>query len=82
MQGPGSHVQETLRRVVVQAPPFGLNVDQATNLYDTIRIAPGTVSTLNFKLVGIDGKKVNLQGQNWSFSLILFPRTAGFPMLA
>ena len=75
-------MQETLRRIVVSAQPYGLNVDQALNLYDTIRVAPGTISTLKFRLVGIDGKKINLQGQNWSFSLILFPRTAGFPMLS
>ena len=82
VQGPGSHVQETLRRVVVSSPPFALNVDQATSLYDNIRIAPGTISTLKFKLVGIDGKKMDLQRQNWSFSLMLFPRGAGFPLLS
>ena len=82
VQGPGSHVQETLRRVVVTAQPFGLNVDQALSIYDNIHIAPGTISTLKFKLVGIDGRKVDLQNQNWSFSLMLFPRSAGFPMLS
>ena len=75
-------MQETLRRVVVTAPPFALNVDQAFSLYDNIRIAPGTISTLKFKLVGIDGKKVNLQGHNWSVSLTCFPRGAGFPLLS
>ena len=82
VQGPGSHVQETLRRIVVSAQPYAINVDQALNLYDTIRVAPGTISTLKFRLVGIDGTKINLQGQNWSFSLILFPRTADFPLLS
>ena len=67
VQGPGSYVQETLRRVVITVPPFALNVDQAQHLYDTIHIAPGTISNLRFRLVGIDGKAVNLQGQNWSF---------------
>ena len=52
VQGPGSHVQETLRRVVVTAPPFGLNVDQATSLYDNMHIAPGTISTLKFNWLG------------------------------
>ena len=82
VQGPGAHVRETLRRVVIQAPPNGLNVDRATNLYDTIHIAPGTLSTMKFKLVGADGRKINLQGQNWSFSLVLFPRSVGFPLLS
>ena len=35
VQGPGSHVQETLRRVVVSAPSFALNVDQATSVMTT-----------------------------------------------
>ena len=82
VQGPGSRVQETLRRVVVYAPPFGLNFDQATGYFDNIHIAPGTLSTLKFKLVGVDGRRVNLQGQNWSFSLLLFPRGIDFPLLA
>jgi hypothetical protein len=82
IQGPGNHVQETLRRVVVSAPPFGLNFDQSVGYYDNIRIAPGTISTLKFKLVGVDGRMVDLQGSNWSFSLLLFPRGTDFPLLS
>ena len=82
IQGPGNHVQETLRRVVVSAPPFGLNFDQSVGYYDNIRIAPGTISTLKFKLVGVDGRNVDLQGSNWSFPLLLFPRGTDFPLLA
>ena len=70
VQGPGSYVQETLRRVVITVPPFAVNVDQAQHLYDTIHIAPGTISNLRFRLVGKDGKVVKLQGQNWSCSLM------------
>ena len=81
VQGPGNHVQETLRRVVVTAPPFALNVDQATSHYDNIHIAPGTISSLKFRLVGINWKKVDLQGQNLSVSP-MFPLWRWLPAAA
>ena len=67
VQGPGNHVQETLRRVVISAAAFVLNVDQATSYYDDICIAPGTISILTIYLAGIDWRKVDLQKQILSF---------------
>ena len=64
---------DILRRVVMQAPTMSINFDNHGTHFDNIRIAPGTISTLRFRLCGFDGKLVDLQGQPWSFSLVIYP---------
>ena len=61
------------RRVVLDAPLFGLCVDRHTTSWDSIAI-PGhtTISTITMKLCGYDGNPVDLQGQPWSASLTIF----------
>ena len=73
VQGPKG-AQDVLRRCVITAPQHALNYDQAASHYDNIRIAPGTISTLNFKLVGYDGEVVDLNGLDWSFSVVIYPQ--------
>ena len=66
VQGPGNQVQEFIRHVAISAPQLALDFDQSTSHYDNIRVAPGTIPTLKFRLVGTDCKIVNLQGMIWS----------------
>ena len=66
--------QDILRRCVITAPQLALNYDAAATHYDNIRIAPGTYSTMRFKLEGYFGDVIDLQGQEWSFSIVIFPR--------
>ena len=73
VQGPRG-AQDILRRCVITAPQLGLNYDAAATHYDNIRIAPGTYSTMRFSLEGYYGDTVDLQGQEWSFSIVIFPR--------
>ena len=63
-----------LRRVVMQAPQLALNVDHHTTHYDSVRIAPQSISSLKISLCGFGGKVVDLNGQSWSMSLVVFPR--------
>ena len=72
-QGPRG-TQDILRRCVITAPLLGLNYDPSATHYDNIRIAPGTYSTLKFKLAGYYGDEINLQGQDWSFSVDIYPK--------
>ena len=73
VQGPRGG-QDILRRVVVTAPQLALNYDAAGTHYDNIRIAPGTISCLRFKLTGYDGNLIDLQGAEWSCSIAIFPQ--------
>ena len=72
-QGPRG-AQDILRRCVITAPQLALNFDAAATHYDNIRIAPGNISTLRFTLQGFDGKTMDLQGQDWSFSIVIYPQ--------
>ena len=73
VQGPRGG-QDILRRVVVTAASLALNYDQAGTHYDNIRVAPGTISCLKFKLTGYDGQVIDLQGAEWSCSIVIYPR--------
>ena len=61
------------RRVVLDAPLFGLCVDRHTTSWDSIAI-PGhiTISTISLSLCGYNMKPVDLQGQPWSCSITIF----------
>ena len=72
-QGPRG-TQDILRRCVITAPLLGLNYDPSATHYDNIRIAPVTYSTLKFKLCGYYGDEIDLQGQDWSFSVVIYPK--------
>ena len=73
VQGPRGG-QDILRRVVVTAPQLALNYDAAGTHYDNIRVAPGTISCLHFKLCAYDGTLLELQGAEWSFSIVIYPQ--------
>ena len=73
VQGPRGG-QDILRRVVVTAPQLALNYDAAGTHYDNIRVAPGTISCLHFKLCAYDGSLLQLQGAEWSFSIVIYPQ--------
>ena len=64
---------DVLRRVSVTVPPSAMISDTHGTHYDNIRVAPGSITTLSFRLLGWDGQTVNLNGQPWSFSLVIFP---------
>ena len=73
VQGPRGG-QDILRRVAITSSTLALNLDQAGTHYDNIRIPPGTISWLKFKLTGYDGKLIDLQGGEWSCSIVIYPR--------
>ena len=66
--------QDILRRCVITAPAQALNYDQAASHYDNIRVSPGNYSTMRFKLAGYDGEEIDLNGLDWSFSVVIFPQ--------
>ena len=65
-QGPRG-AQDILRRCVITAPQLALNYDPSATHYDNIRIAPGTYSTMKFKLEGYYGEPLDLQGHDFFF---------------
>lgn len=64
---------DVLRRISVTVPPSAMISDTHGTHFDNIRVAPGTLTTLSFRLLGWDGRPVDLNGQPWSFSLVIFP---------
>ena len=63
-----------LRRIVVTAPSNSMNYDAHVSHYDNIIVGPGSYNNFKFKLTSWDGKKIDLQGVPWSFSIVIFPR--------
>ena len=68
--GPGGSMT-ILRRVVMQAPTLGIELDRHTSHYDSVRIAPQIISSFKIELCGFDGNAVNLQGLPWAFSMVV-----------
>ena len=70
--GPGGN-QTIIRRIIMDAPTFGLCIDKHATSWDSIAI-PGntTISTFTMPLCGFDGEPVDLNGQNWSCSISIF----------
>ena len=58
------------RRVVVDVPTFGLAVDRHSTSWDSFQI-PGntTISSFTVQLCDYNGKVIDLNGQNWCFSI-------------
>lgn len=53
--------------------PFGeLFVDNHCNLHDGVNVSKLVLNNLSFRLVNAHGWPVNLEGANWSFSLVFF----------
>ena len=63
--------QDILRRCPITARSGALNLTEFTSHYDSIRVPPGTISTLKFRLEGDDGP-VDLNGLDWSFSVVIY----------
>ena len=62
--------QDILRRCPITTRSGGLNLTEYTSHYDSIRVPPGTITTLKFRLEGDDGP-VDLNGLDWSFSVVI-----------
>ena len=64
------------RRVVLDQPTFGLIVDRHSTSWDSFQI-PGntTISSFTVQLCDYEGNIVDLNGQNWSFSISIFRET-------
>ena len=61
------------RRVVVDVPTFGLVVDRHSTSWDSFTIVPNTtISSFTVQLCDYNGNAVDLNGQNWSFSISIF----------
>ena len=58
----------------MQAPQLALNVDHHTTPYDSARTAPQSISSFRIILCDYNNKVVDLNGQSWSMSLVVFPR--------
>ena len=61
------------RRVVIDQPTLALVVDRHSTSWDSFQI-PGntTISSFTVQLCDYDGNVVDLNGQNWSFSISIF----------
>ena len=69
----GPHGNQSIcRRVIMDAPVFSLCIDKHATSWDSIGIAPTTLSTFSMALVGFDGEPVDLNGQPWSCSISIF----------
>ena len=62
-----------LRRVVVGVPTFGLIIDRHSTSWDSFQI-PGntTISSFTVQLCDYQGNIIDLNGQNWRFSISIF----------
>ena len=61
--------QDILRRCPITARS-GWNLTEYMSHYDSIRVPPGTITTLKFRLEGDDGP-VDLNGLDWSMSVVI-----------
>ena len=61
------------RRVVIDVPAFALVVDRHSTSWDSFQI-PGntTISSFTIQLCDYNGNVIDLNGQNWSFSISIF----------
>ena len=63
-----------MRRCVITAPLLRLNYDPSATHYENIRIAPGSCSTMKFKLAGYYDDEFDFQGQDWPLSVVIYPK--------
>ena len=64
---------QIVRKCTITSNPGELSVSQHTTMSDTIKVAPGSYSSLEFSLRSYEGNLIELNGHPWSFSLCLFP---------
>ena len=65
--------QSCQRRVVIDAPTFGLVVDRHSTSWDSFEISPNTtIASFTVQLTDYNGNVVDLNGQNWSFSISIY----------
>ena len=61
------------RRVIMDQPPFALVVDRHATSWDSFQIAANTViSSFTVVLCDFNNNVVDLNGQDWSFSITIF----------
>ena len=61
------------RRVIVDQPTFALIVDRHSTSWDSFQIAGNSIiSSFSVSLCDYNGNIVDLNGQNWSFSISIF----------
>ena len=63
------------RRVIMDQPPFALVVDRHATSWDSFQIAATTlISTFTVILTDYNNNIIDLNGQDWSFSITIFKR--------
>ena len=61
------------RRVILEAPQFALNVDRHATSWDSFQISAATlISTFTVTLTDYNNNVIDLNGQDWSFSITIF----------
>ena len=64
--------QSCQRRVVIDQPTFALVVDRHNTSWGSFQISPNTtISSFSVQLCDYEGSVVDLNGQNWSFSITI-----------
>ena len=63
-----------LRRIAIVAPSDSMNYDAQSTHYDNLIVAPGSYSNFSFELTSWDGRKIDLNGVPWSFSITISKR--------
>ena len=62
---------DIIRRVVLDSPQNSINVDRHTTAHDNVKVLRQSLRSMDFRLADAEGRTVDLQGQHWSFSVIL-----------
>ena len=61
------------RRIILDQPPFSLVVDRHATSWDSFQIAAATlISTFTVALTDYNNNIIDLNGQDWSFSITIF----------
>ena len=61
------------RRVILDQPPFALVVDRHATSWDSFQISANTlISTFTVMLTDYENRIIDLNGQDWSFSITIF----------
>ena len=61
------------RRVIIDQPPFSLVVDRHATSWDSFQIAANSlISTFTVTLTDYNNNIIDLNGQDWSFSITIF----------
>lgn len=62
---------DIIRRVVVDSLAGEITVDRHATPHDSVRVLKQSLRNIRFRLADVDGRTIDLQGHDWSFSLII-----------